>query len=741
MFLKDKTPFFFAAILYSCGFILFLEWLYPAVEIGETSQFSVFVMYAAFCFVISLLNPSWWLSFIFKGTGLLLSINHLFYSESFLDRVWLTPFKEEVSANISVIFSQNLFDLSNMFRSFLFLLLIWLMSYLIYYWFIEIKRIMLFIVMTIVYITVLDTFTEYDAIIPIIRIFILSFVALGMVTIYNQVIKESIDFKWFKTLPIWSLPIILVVLISASIGHQAPYYPPQWADPVPFIVSTITGNEYDNGSKIVQKVGYGEDDTRLGGSFVQDFTPVFKAYAKEKYYYRIETKDIYTGKGWERSKEHDEKELTKELNLINSFSTDVLTEKETVEIGFNPDEKINKLVYPYGINSVITPKEGLEFQGNDLSGVIKAIEEQKTVKLGQYQIIFDNPIFDISVLEDQETPESKEVDPEYLQLPNELPSRVVNLAKKITEGLDNQYERAKAIEGYFGEAGFTYQTSDIPVPKEKDDYVDQFLFDSKVGYCDNYSTSMVVMLRSIDIPARWVKGFTGGEKVVSTVEESRDLYEITNSNAHSWVEVYFEDVGWVPFEPTQGFTNPVEFEESYDELDLENEENEMNESVDETLPIYPDDIEQEGDNSKEKSLKNNQTKTTISLVYFGIGLLLILSIVLLSYLYRRRFEIKTWYLFKKYQGILDEHSYIRLYEYLLNILKHEGFGVQTNETLREYAIKIDDQFSTDKFTELTLVYEKILYNNQIDSLTDVELIYKFKILVYRVMNSSKNILR
>src|SRR5699024_5636170 len=102
----------------------------------------------------------------------------------------------------------------------------------------------------------------------------------------------------------------------------------------------------------------------------------------------------------------------------------------------------------------------------------------------------------------------------------------------------------------------------IPYPEAEQDYVDQFLFDTQLGYCDNYSTSMVVMLRTLNIPARWVKGFTGGQQIDDTLANANDshhVYTITNANAHSWVEVYFPNIGWVPFEPTQGFSNLTDF--------------------------------------------------------------------------------------------------------------------------------------------------------------------------------------
>jgi Transglutaminase-like superfamily. len=135
---------------------------------------------------------------------------------------------------------------------------------------------------------------------------------------------------------------------------------------------------------------------------------------------------------------------------------------------------------------------------------------------------------------------------------------VTDLAAEITAPYDNWYDKAKAIEEYLKGPEFTYDTADVPFPDVDEDYVDQFLFESKTGYCDNFSTAMVVLLRSVGIPARWVKGYSSGE-LVDTEEGGIGVYELKNSHAHSWPEVYFPEVGWVPFEPTKGFTNPAKF--------------------------------------------------------------------------------------------------------------------------------------------------------------------------------------
>nr|WP_316046109.1 transglutaminase family protein [Planococcus glaciei] len=115
-----------------------------------------------------------------------------------------------------------------------------------------------------------------------------------------------------------------------------------------------------------------------------------------------------------------------------------------------------------------------------------------------------------------------------------------------------------------------------------------FYLIQKKGYCDNFSTSMVVLLRSLDIPARWVKGFNEGE-IVETKDDT-DIYQITNNNAHSWVEAYMPGVGWMLFEPTIGFTgsSAVEFD-----VEVDTAEEDEAAMPDRPEPPLPEELEDE----------------------------------------------------------------------------------------------------------------------------------------------------
>ncbi len=67
-----------------------------------------------------------------------------------------------------------------------------------------------------------------------------------------------------------------------------------------------------------------------------------------------------------------------------------------------------------------------------------------------------------------------------------------------------------------------------------------------VGFCQQYATTMVMMLRTLDVPSRYVEGYLPGHLI------GDGQYEVDASAAHAWVEVWFNDVGWVPFDPTPG---------------------------------------------------------------------------------------------------------------------------------------------------------------------------------------------
>ena len=129
----------------------------------------------------------------------------------------------------------------------------------------------------------------------------------------------------------------------------------------------------------------------------------------------------------------------------------------------------------------------------------------------------------------------------YLQLPS-LDPRVAQLARQVTASSGSNYARAKAIEQYL-QTNFGY-TLELPGMREADPLA-RFLFERKKGHCEYFASSMTMMLRTLGIPARIVNGFRGGE-----YNDLTSSYIVREKDAHSWVEAYFPEYGWVTFDPT-----------------------------------------------------------------------------------------------------------------------------------------------------------------------------------------------
>jgi transglutaminase-like putative cysteine protease len=129
----------------------------------------------------------------------------------------------------------------------------------------------------------------------------------------------------------------------------------------------------------------------------------------------------------------------------------------------------------------------------------------------------------------------------YLGLPR-LDPRVSQLARQVTAGNRNNYDRALALQSYL-QGHFTYSL-DL-TPSEPADPIANFLFETKRGNCEFFAASMAVMARSLGIATRLVNGFQIG--AYNPVGKD---FVVRGYDAHSWVEVYFPKLGWVPFDPT-----------------------------------------------------------------------------------------------------------------------------------------------------------------------------------------------
>jgi transglutaminase-like putative cysteine protease len=142
---------------------------------------------------------------------------------------------------------------------------------------------------------------------------------------------------------------------------------------------------------------------------------------------------------------------------------------------------------------------------------------------------------------------------EDLQLPEEFQPRIKTLAEQVTDQINTPFAKAVALEQHL-RTEYEYSFESI-FQSQGFTPLDKFLFEEKRGHCEYFASAMAIMLRSLDIPARLITGFSVTQKNPLT-----GFYEIRALDGHAWVEAWIEGTGWVTFEPTAFYELPAQNE-------------------------------------------------------------------------------------------------------------------------------------------------------------------------------------
>ncbi|MFI6630276.1 DUF3488 and DUF4129 domain-containing transglutaminase family protein [Nonomuraea fuscirosea] len=158
----------------------------------------------------------------------------------------------------------------------------------------------------------------------------------------------------------------------------------------------------------------------------------------------------------------------------------------------------------------------------------------------EYEVLTSEPKPTASLLESLDGAQPN-TDPRFLRLPENLPPEIAQLADEVTAGAGTTYEAAVKLQEFFTRTGgFTYS---LRTQGHGNSALRDFLLRDRTGYCEQFAASMAVLARLVGIPSRVAIGYTGGVKM-------GDRWEVGTNDSHSWPELYFEGVGWLPFEPT-----------------------------------------------------------------------------------------------------------------------------------------------------------------------------------------------
>lgn len=281
-------------------------------------------------------------------------------------------------------------------------------------------------------------------------------------------------------------------------------------------------------------------------------------------YWRAVVYDYYTGDGWLSRDEdkgsfgpdtqmavpvYDVREpVTQTITLHRDNASVLYAMSNPVAVNRSSRATFNALP-PDQIPQSLVP--GWTAQGEPWAEEITYLRSNALLGQGEsYQAVSLASRATVEQLRDAGTEYPRWVVDRYLNLPPSTTGRTVDLARQVTEPYDNNFDRAQAIERYLRN-NLNYNEK-INAPPAGVDKVDYILFELKEAYCDYYASSMIVMLRSLGIPARLAAGFAQGR-----FNAEKGAFEVLNRDAHSWVEVYFPRYGWIEFEPTAAQPNII----------------------------------------------------------------------------------------------------------------------------------------------------------------------------------------
>lgn len=281
-----------------------------------------------------------------------------------------------------------------------------------------------------------------------------------------------------------------------------------------------------------------------------------------------------------------------------------------------------------------------------------------------------------------------------------LTDGVEEYLQKITIGAESDAEKLKAIEAEL--ASFTYTRTPGELPETVDSsegFLEYFLLESREGYCTYFATAFVLLARAEGLPARYVQGFC-------VPVENRGGTMVYSNMAHAWPEVYFEGIGWIPFEPTPGYsemrytawTVRRDRADSVEGADVQSAQSRENEGI---LEQPEKEAEQE-----QPAVSEEKGRQKRFIRIFGMAVLWTLSAALLIFLLNRlfvRFRYRKMNLTAKFRAEAERN---------LRILALMGIKREQEETMEEFGKRAGAILDEENALQFLQSYEDFVYGDK-----------------------------
>ncbi|MBO7386319.1 MAG: transglutaminase domain-containing protein [Lachnospiraceae bacterium] len=273
--------------------------------------------------------------------------------------------------------------------------------------------------------------------------------------------------------------------------------------------------------------------------------------------------------------------------------------------------------------------------------------------------------------------------------------KTVVLSPKLREFMDKVYSGAESDVDKIDRLeellrSFTYSETPGELPdgiKNESDFLDYFVLESRKGFCSHFATAFVLLARAEGIPARYAQGY------IVYPKGKREI-TVKSSWAHAWPEVYYDNAGWIAYEPTPAYVN-----NSY----WETEEGTPVQKVQAAPGYNASAYENLTDLTEE-----NET-VRIRIKWYTIVIPMIMGMVFISLV----FFIVNMIMARRFEKMREEDKFVALCRQNIRILRLSGKAMGDNETLHEYRERLLENDGTEDFSFLE-GYEKYWYRGDIE---------------------------
>lgn len=585
-------------------------------------------------------------------------------------------------------------------------------------------------------------------------IFLLLFLILMTLNKYDQEVskKDKLLFtnlknlfpSWIKTGVIYSL---IIIILAVSLPKSKNIVQWSWLEDKLYEIfpgtefwrsSGISSRKYGKASYFDFSItGYDSMPSKLGGPIELSDEVIMTIYSDQIQYLRGNIKHRYTGDYWEiLGSPLSDYRPGNDLSGISKLDKKRFHESSTITVKFNS----------FSSKTIFAPYKPARINYEDNTKILLDNDYGISIKNGiysgeSYSVTFEKLLpyeeligTSISYRKDSIIDLYK-----YLEIPEDRITRATkDLTRNIVKNLNNDFDKAMAMEEYLRK---NYEYSlDVNIVPEGHEFIDYFLFHEQKGYCTYYATTLAIMLRLENIPSRYVEGFIAKDL------KKKGVYEVTQKNAHAWVEAFIEPFGWIRLEATPAYPSSPGIIGS---TSLTSSPSLIEENLNSTLPdrevlleegkkIENEDSIENTFNSKEEDLVDVDDNKRDILKFF---LIIVLSILPIRFLF---VFTKNQYKNYKINSLSDRRKIIYIYDDILKFTEALGHPMEVGETYSEYANRVSFEFYYYNYkgiADITEIFIKTKYGNSPISKEDLETMLNFKKNLKTKTRSSLGFLR